>query len=89
MILQPTSETSHHHKVTNITMSPTSLSPDFRRRKQIILTVKNIEIHFMVFYVYLHNIIIYNIIYTVSGRLILKQEWYGILLICKQFFKRY
>ena len=27
MILPPTSENSHHHKVTNITMSPTSLSP--------------------------------------------------------------
>ena len=27
MILQPTSEISHHHKVTNITMSPLSLSP--------------------------------------------------------------
>ena len=27
MILPPTSEISHHHKVTNITMSPTSLSP--------------------------------------------------------------
>ena len=27
MILRPTSKISHHHKVTNITMSPTSLSP--------------------------------------------------------------
>ena len=27
MILPPTSEISHHYKVTNITMSPTSLSP--------------------------------------------------------------
>ena len=27
MILSPTSEISHHDKVTNITMSPTSLSP--------------------------------------------------------------
>ena len=27
MILSPKSEISHHHKVTNITMSPTSLSP--------------------------------------------------------------
>ena len=27
MILPPTSENSHHHKVTNIAMSPTSLSP--------------------------------------------------------------
>ena len=27
MILPPSSEISHHHKVTNITMSPTSLSP--------------------------------------------------------------
>ena len=27
MILPPTSEISHHHKVTNTTMSPTSLSP--------------------------------------------------------------
>ena len=27
MILPPTSEISHHHKVTNITVSPTSLSP--------------------------------------------------------------
>ena len=27
MILPPTSEISHHHKVTNITMSPTLLSP--------------------------------------------------------------
>ena len=27
MILPPTSEISHHHKVTNITTSPTSLSP--------------------------------------------------------------
>jgi len=27
MILPPTSQISHHHKVTNITMSPTSLSP--------------------------------------------------------------
>ena len=27
MILPPTSKTSHHHKVTNITMSSTSLSP--------------------------------------------------------------
>ena len=27
MILQPTSEISHYHKVTNITMSPLSLSP--------------------------------------------------------------
>ena len=29
MILPPKSESSHHHKVTNITMSPTSLSPNF------------------------------------------------------------
>ena len=29
MILPPTSEISHHYKVTNITMSPTSLSPIF------------------------------------------------------------
>ena len=28
MTLPQTSEISHHHKVTNITMSPTSLSPD-------------------------------------------------------------
>ena len=27
MIMPPTSQISHHHKVTNITMSPTSLSP--------------------------------------------------------------
>ena len=27
MIVPPTSQISHHHKVTNITMSPTSLSP--------------------------------------------------------------
>ena len=27
MILPPTSENSYHHKVTNLTMSPTSLSP--------------------------------------------------------------
>jgi len=27
MILSPTSEISHHHNVTNKTMSPTSLSP--------------------------------------------------------------
>jgi len=27
MILPPTSEISHHHKVTNITMSPTALKP--------------------------------------------------------------
>ena len=27
MILPPTSQISHHHKVTSITMSPTSLSP--------------------------------------------------------------
>ena len=27
MILPPTSEISHHHKVINITMSPLSLSP--------------------------------------------------------------
>ena len=27
MILTPKSEISHHHKVTNITMSPLSLSP--------------------------------------------------------------
>ena len=27
MILPPTSQIGHHHKVTNITMSPTSLSP--------------------------------------------------------------
>ena len=27
MILPPTSQISRHHKVTNITMSPTSLSP--------------------------------------------------------------
>ena len=29
MILPPTSQIRHHHKVTNITMSPTSLSPLF------------------------------------------------------------
>ena len=29
MILPPTSQIGHHHKVTNITMSPTSLSPKF------------------------------------------------------------
>ena len=28
MILPPTSEISHHHKVKKITMPPTSLSPD-------------------------------------------------------------
>jgi len=32
MILPPTSEISHHHKVTNITMSPTSLSPSLLDR---------------------------------------------------------
>ena len=30
MILPPTSKISHHHKVTNITMLPTSLSPLFQ-----------------------------------------------------------
>ena len=34
MILSPTSEISHHHKVTNITMSPTSLSPFFIEKVQ-------------------------------------------------------
>ena len=29
MILPPTSQISHHHKVTNVAMSPTSLSPIF------------------------------------------------------------
>ena len=29
MILPPTSQIGHHHKVTNVTMSPTSLSPLF------------------------------------------------------------
>ena len=29
MILPPTSQISHHHKVTNITMSPTSLFPNY------------------------------------------------------------
>ena len=28
MILSPKTEISHHHKVTNITMSPTALSPN-------------------------------------------------------------
>ena len=30
MILPPTSKISHHHKVTNIMMSPTSRSPSFQ-----------------------------------------------------------
>ena len=30
MILQPTSKISHHHKITNKAMSPTSLSPLFQ-----------------------------------------------------------
>ena len=29
MILPPASKISQHHKVTNITMSPTSLSPEY------------------------------------------------------------
>ena len=33
IVLPPTSEISHHPKVTNITMSPTSLSPIFRLSK--------------------------------------------------------
>ena len=39
MILPPTSEISHHHKVTNMTMSPTSLSSIFTV-KLIFFTVK-------------------------------------------------
>ena len=35
MILPPTSEISHHHKVTDITMSPTSLSPILRNIKVV------------------------------------------------------
>ena len=31
MILPPRSQIGHHHKVTNITMSPTSLSPILQR----------------------------------------------------------
>ena len=41
MILPPTSQISHHHKVTNIPMSPTSLSPLplFLSRKRYFLTI--------------------------------------------------
>ena len=37
VILLPTSEISHHHKVTNITMSPTSLSPFWGRYYLVLL----------------------------------------------------
>ena len=37
MILPPTSEISHHHKATNITMSTTSLSP----RRNLALRLQN------------------------------------------------
>ena len=35
MFLSPTSQISHHHKVTNITMSPTSLSPHHQHRSSL------------------------------------------------------
>ena len=50
MILPPTSEISHHHKVTNITMSPTSLSLIFFFQKCLFfirksyLLVENFEL---------------------------------------------
>ena len=53
MTLPPTSEISHHHQVTNITMSPTSLSPnqwagqEFQIEidwKQWCLTMQNMKI---------------------------------------------
>ena len=37
MILPPTSQIGYHHKVTNITMSPTSLSPDLNQTDEPVL----------------------------------------------------
>ena len=47
MILSPTSQISHHHKVTNITMSPTSLSP--------LLTPDKLNEHFLVWTIISHE----------------------------------
>ena len=40
MILPPTSEISHHHKVTNIRMSPTSLTPRMDQIERQLLHIK-------------------------------------------------
>ena len=44
MILPPTYDISHHHKVTNITMSQTSLSPTMYTSKLIPVSSATIEI---------------------------------------------
>ena len=48
MILPPTSEVSHHHKVTNKTMSPTYLSPSYSVRVSLFLVERSSKI-FLVF----------------------------------------
>ena len=49
MILPPTSEISHHHKVTNITMSPTSLSTFWFPIKRYINSVKSWPVQLVTF----------------------------------------
>ena len=51
MILSPTSQNGHHHKVTNITMSPTSLSPKWKRPRLPVpkATDRNIRPFYLVF----------------------------------------
>ena len=68
MILLPTSEISHHHKATNITMSPTSLLP--------CLTIHNgskklVQTYYKVKYK-IDDKICYALVYGSDGRTVFK-----------------
>ena len=69
MILSPTSEISHHHKVTNITMSPLSLSLYLYCRVNDNLDVEITGINAWD---------VFNLIIRLPGRLVVALKWRSI-----------
>ena len=80
MILQPTSEISHHHKVTNITMSPTSLSPHVKKSVTNFSTLSSSQIVSKVFHQqrqtesYLVKLTLITAV-AVTIKLVIKNSW--------------
>ena len=62
MILTPTSEISHHPNVTNITMSPTSLSPNYAFSSfSVSLTDLHFKLHLCIHIIFIYLFVLFRL----------------------------
>ena len=62
MILPPTSRIGHHHKVTNITMSPTSLSHNYAFSSfSVSLTELHFKLHLCIHIIFIYLFVLFRL----------------------------